>query len=102
MSFTKTHPVCNRIGVRKAPCPSGRAGYVRIDSVHIPKKHAQPINIFYQKYSNPWLNLHRPCMFAASKVRAKGKVVKVYKHADVKTALEAHRASCKNTRAAKD
>jgi hypothetical protein len=197
VSFTKTHPVCNSIGVRKAPCPNGRAGFVRIDSVHqgdedglkgvyhitcvdsisqwqveacvqgiseayllpvlelviaqfpfviegfhsdngseyinhkvakmleklrieqtksrsrqsndnalaesknasvvrkhmgyahIPKKHAQPINIFYQKYFNPWLNLHRPCMFSTNKVNAKGKVVKVYKHEDVKTPLEA-------------
>lgn len=197
MSFTKTHPVCNTIGVRKAPCPDGRAGFVRIDSVHqgdedgikgvyhitcvdsisqwqveacvqgiseafllpvlelviaqfpfvvegfhsdngseyinhkvarmleklrieqtksrsrqsndnalaesknasvvrkhmgyahIPKKHAQPINIFYQEYFNSWLNLHRPCLFATNKVNAKGKIVKVYKHADVKTPLEA-------------
>lgn len=197
VSFTKTHPVRNCIGVRKAPSPQGRAGFVRIDSVHqgdedgmkgvyhitcvdstsqwqieacvqgiseayllpvleqviaqfpfviegfhsdngseyinhkvakmlekmrieqtksrsrqsndnalaesknasvvrkhmgyahIPQKHAQPINIFYQKYFNPWINLHRPCMFATRKVSAKGKVVKVYKHADVKTPLEA-------------
>jgi transposase InsO family protein len=33
-SFTKTRPVCNPIGVRKAPKPNGRAGWVRIDSVH--------------------------------------------------------------------
>jgi len=33
-SFTKTHPVCNAIGVRKAPRPNGRAGFVRIDTVH--------------------------------------------------------------------
>ena len=197
VSFTKTHPVCNSIGVRKAPCPNGRAGFVRIDSVHqgdqdgmkgvyhitcvdsisqwqveacvqgiseafllpvlelvmeqfpfviegfhsdngseyinhkvakmleklrieqtksrsrqsndnalaesknasvvrkhmgyshIPQKYAQPINTFYQEVFNPWLNLHRPCMFATSKVNGKGKVVKVYKHADVKTPLEA-------------
>lgn len=197
VSFTKTHPVCNSIGVRKAPRPDGRAGFVRIDSVHqgdedgmkgvyhitcvdstsqwqveacvqgisevfllpvlemviaqfpfviegfhsdngseyinhkvakmleklrieqtksrsrqsndnalaesknasvvrkhmgyahIPKKHAQPINTFYQECFNPWLNLHRPCMFATNKVNAKGKVVKVYKHEDVKTPLEA-------------
>ncbi len=56
---------------------------------HIAKKHAQPINIFYQECFNPWLNLHRPCMFAISKVNAKGKLVKVYKHEDVKTPLEA-------------
>jgi transposase InsO family protein len=34
VSFTKTRPVVNRIGVRKAPRPEGRAGYIRIDSVH--------------------------------------------------------------------
>ena len=56
---------------------------------HIPQKYAQPINTFYQEVFNPWLNLHRPCMFATSKVNGKGKVVKVYKHADVKTPLEA-------------
>ena len=48
-----------------------------MDYAHIPKKHAQPINTFYQEYFKPWLNLHRPCMFAYSKVNAKGKVVKV-------------------------
>ena len=32
--FTKTRAVCNLIGVRKAPRPNGRAGWVRIDSVH--------------------------------------------------------------------
>jgi len=56
---------------------------------HIPKKYAQAINNFYQKSFNPWLNLHRPCMFATNKTNAKGKVVKVYKHKDVKTPLEA-------------
>jgi hypothetical protein len=197
VSFTKTQAVCNSIGVRKAPSPNGRAGFVRIDSVHqgdedgikgvyhitcvdsisqwqveacvqgiseafllpvlelviaqfpfviegfhsdngseyinhkvakmleklrieqtksrarqsndnalaesknasvvrkhmgyahIPKKYAQPINTFYQACFNPWLNLHRPCMFATNKVNPKGKVVKVYKHKDVKTPLEA-------------
>jgi len=197
LRFTKTNPVANSIGVRKAPRPDGRAGFVRIDSVHqgdedgmkgvyhitcvdcstqwqveacvegiseafllpvlltimaqfpfvilgfhsdngseyinhkvaklleklrieqtksrsrhsndnalaesknasvvrkhmgyehIPKKHAQAINNFYQKYFNSWLNLHRPCMFATSKISPKGKVVKVYKHDDVKTPLEA-------------
>ena len=34
VSFTKTRAVCNPIGVRKAPRPKGRAGYVRIDTVH--------------------------------------------------------------------
>jgi hypothetical protein len=34
VSFVKTRAVCNPIGVRKAPSPNGRAGYVRIDTVH--------------------------------------------------------------------
>ncbi|MEF8769370.1 integrase catalytic domain-containing protein [Candidatus Accumulibacter contiguus] len=34
ISFTKTRPVCNAIGVRKAPSPEGRVGFVRIDTVH--------------------------------------------------------------------
>lgn len=196
VSFSKTHPVRNNIGVRKAPRPNGRAGFVRIDSVHqgdedgmkgvyhitcvdatsqwqveacvqgiseafllpvlelvmgqfpfviegfhsdngseyvnhkvaklleklrieqtksrsrhsndnalaesknasivrkhmgyehIPQKHAQAINVFYQESFNPWLNLHRPCMFATDSVNAKGKIVKVYRHQDVKTPLE--------------
>ncbi len=194
--FNKTHPVCNSIGVRKAPAPAGCAGFVRIDSVHqgdqdglkgvyhitcvdavsqwqieacveriseayllpvlaqiiaqfpfvvtgfhsdngseyvnskvaklleklrieqtksrsrqsndnalaesknasvvrkhmgyahIPQKYALPINAFYQETFNPWLNLHRPCLFPTSIENAKGKIVKRYKHADVKTPLD--------------
>ena len=55
---------------------------------HIPQKYAKPINEFYQTVFNPWLNMHRPCMFASEKVSPKGKVVKCYKKADVKTPLE--------------
>ncbi len=194
--FTKTRAVCNPIGVRKAPRPNGRAGWVRIDTVHqgdldgvkgvyhitcvdavsqwqvqactqgiseafllpvlalviaqfpfaiegfhsdngseyingrvaalleklrieqtksrsrhsndnalaesknasvvrrhmgyshIPQKYAQPINTFYQEVFNPWLNLHRPCMFATELVSPKGKIIKRYRHGDVKTPLE--------------
>ena len=195
-SFTKTQAVCNPIGVRRAPSPNGRAGYVRIDTVHqgdldglkgvyhitcvdavcqwqvqacvqgiseafllpvlalvieqfpfeilgfhsdngseyinhrvaklleklrieqtksrsrhsndnalaesknasvvrkhfgyshIPQKYAKPINAFYQDTFNPWLNLHRPCMFATEVVSPKGKIGKHYAHKDVKTPLE--------------
>jgi len=194
--FTSTRPVCNAIGVRKAPGPEGRAGFVRIDTVHqgdldgvkgvyhitcvdavsqwqveacvqgiseahllpvlaliidqfpfvvvgfhsdngseyinhrvakmleklrieqtksrsrhsndnalaesknasvvrkhmgyshIPQAFAKPINAFYQATFNPWLNLHRPCLFATAVTTPKGKVVKRYRHEDVKTPLE--------------
>ena len=55
---------------------------------HIPQQYAEPINAFYQTSFNPWLNLHRPCLFATETVSAKGKIVKHYKPADVKTPLE--------------
>ena len=55
---------------------------------HIPQAYAQPINAFYQETFNPWLNLHRPCLFATSITNAKGKIVKRYRHEDVKTPLE--------------
>jgi len=55
---------------------------------HIPQQYAQPINAFYQETFNPWLNLHRPCLFATSITTPKGKVVKRYRHGDVKTPLE--------------
>jgi len=194
--FTHTRPVCNAIGVRKAPAPDGRAGFVRVDTVHqgdqdgvkgvyhltcvdavtqwqieacvegiseafllpvlglvltqfpfvvlgfhsdngsefinhqvagmleklrieqtksrsrhsndnalaesknasvvrkhlgyshIPQRFAMRINAFYQEVFNPWLNLHRPCLYATSVVSPKGKVVKRYRPADVKTPLE--------------
>jgi transposase InsO family protein len=55
---------------------------------HIPQQYANPINAFYQETFNPWLNLHRPCLFATSVTNAKGKIVKRYRHEDVKTPLE--------------
>jgi hypothetical protein len=56
---------------------------------HIPRHFAEPINVFYQDTFNPWLNLHRPCLFAVETVSAKGKIKKRYLHKDVKTPLEA-------------
>ncbi len=194
--FSKTRPVVNTIGVRKAPAPEGRAGFVRIDTVHqgdrdgmkgvyhitcvdavsqwqieacvqgisegfllpvlhliiaqfpfvihgfhsdngseyinhrvarlleklrieqtksrsrhsndnalaesknasvvrkhmgydhIPQAYAEPINRFYRDTFNPWLNLHRPCLFPTPITNDKGKVIKRYRHQDVKTPLE--------------
>lgn len=194
--FTKTRPACNSIGTRKAPRPDGKAGFIRVDTVHqgdldgikgvyhitcvdevsqwqveacvqgiseafllpvleliieqfpfviagfhsdngsefingpvakileklrieqtksrsrqsndnalaesknasvvrkhmgyahIPQQYARPINAFYQETFNPWLNLHRPCLFATEIVSPKGKIIKRYKHEEVKTPLE--------------
>jgi len=45
---------------------------------HIPQRQAAPLNEFYQKYFNLYLNYHRPCGFATLKISEKGKVKKVY------------------------
>lgn len=55
---------------------------------HIPQHFAQPINAFYQNTFNPWLNLHRPCLYATSVMNDKGKIVKRYRPKDAKTPLE--------------
>ena len=41
-----------------------------------------------QNLFNSWLNMHRPCLFATEVVSEKGKIIKRYKHQDVKTPLE--------------
>lgn len=54
---------------------------------HIPQKYAAPIKVIYQEKFNPWLNVHRPCLFATEVVSDEGKIVKRYRHKDVKTPL---------------
>lgn len=47
---------------------------------HIPatEKNADLLNQFNQKWLNPYLNYHRPCGFATTKIDRKGKEKKVY------------------------
>ena len=61
---------------------------------HIPRQYAKPINAFYQEIFNPWLNFHRPCLFATEIITPKGKIIKRYKHEDVKTPLESLAQLC--------
>ncbi len=46
---------------------------------HIPKKNAELINQFDQKYLNPFLNFHRYSAFPEEKIDERGKVKKIYK-----------------------
>ncbi len=45
---------------------------------HIPKIYANPIDLFYQKYFNIYLNYHRSCGFATDYIDKKGKIKKKY------------------------
>ena len=57
---------------------------------HIPQRFATPINAFCAEHLTPFLNLHRPCLFATEIADPKkpGRVRKVYRHDDTKTPLE--------------
>ena len=57
---------------------------------HIAQRHAAPINTFCAEHLTPFLNLHRPCLFATERPDPKkpGRVHKVYRPDDAMTPLE--------------
>lgn len=55
---------------------------------HIPAAWAESVNAFTQNVLSPYLNYHRPCLFARDHVDAKGKVRKTYPDADIATPYE--------------
>ena len=57
---------------------------------HIPQHFARPINAFCAEHLTPFLNLHRPCLFATEidDPAKPGRIRKVYRHQDAMTPLE--------------
>jgi len=57
---------------------------------HIHPRHAGRFNTFCVEYLNPFLNFHRPCLFATKVPDAKkpGRIKKVYRAKDVMTPLD--------------
>jgi len=57
---------------------------------HIPQHHAGRFNTYCQEYLNPFLNYHRPCLFAtAVPDKAKpGRIKRIYRAKDVMTPLD--------------
>ena len=57
---------------------------------HIPQIHAARFNTFCVEYLNPFLNFHRPCLFATELPDPKkpGRVKRVYRAKDAMTPLE--------------
>lgn len=45
---------------------------------HIPQRFAAPVNAFCRDYLNPYVNFHRPCLFAETRTDAKGRERKRY------------------------
>ena len=55
---------------------------------HIPQRFAGRINVFCREFLNPYVNLHRPSMFAKEVVDDKGKIRKTYPQELIQTPLE--------------
>ena len=55
---------------------------------HIAQKWAPLINEFNRQHLVPYLNFHRPCYFAETKIDAKGKEKKVYPYRSMMTPYE--------------
>ena len=57
---------------------------------HIPQRHATRFNIFCAEYLNPFLNFHRPCLFATDVADANkpGRIKRVYRPKDAMTPLD--------------
>ena len=57
---------------------------------HIPQRHAVRFNTFCREYLNPFLNFHRPCLFATDLPDPKkpGRIKRVYRPKDAMTPLD--------------
>ncbi|SCK47193.1 Integrase core domain-containing protein [Variovorax sp. HW608] len=57
---------------------------------HIAQRHAGRFNTFCVEYLNPFLNFHRPCLFATEVADAKkpGRIKRVYRPKDAMTPLD--------------
>jgi transposase InsO family protein len=57
---------------------------------HIPQRHATRFNIYCREFLNPYLNFHRPCLFATDVADPKkpGRIKRVYRAKDAMTPLD--------------
>ena len=55
---------------------------------HIPQRFAAPVNVFCRDYLNPYINFHRPCLFAETITDAKGRQRKRYPYKLMMTPYE--------------
>ena len=55
---------------------------------HIPQRFASLVNTFCQEHLNPYINFHRPCLFAQTITDAKGRQRKRYPYAMMMTPHE--------------
>ena len=77
VEFTKSRPRhSNDNGL--AETKNGAVVRKCLGYAHIPQRFATEVNAFCADFLNPYLNFHRPCLFAETLTDAKGKVRKRY------------------------
>lgn len=85
--FTKSRPRhCNDNGLVETK--NGAIIRKHLGYSHIPQCFAAKINAFCAEHLNPYLNFHRPCLFAEAYLDKKGKTRKRYPLKAVMTPLE--------------
>ena len=55
---------------------------------HIPQHFAALVNAFDREHLNPYVNFHRPCLFAETITNAKGRERKRYPYKNIRTPFE--------------
>ena len=82
--FTKSRP---RRSTDNALVEGKNANVVRrfLGHEHIPGRFAPLVDAFAREHLSPYLNYHRPCLFASEREGANGRVRRVYRATDVRT-----------------
>ena len=82
--FTKSRP---RRSTDNALVEGKNANVVRrfLGHEHIPQRFAPLIDAFLREHLSPYLNYHRPCLFASERQGANGRIRRVYRPRDVRT-----------------
>ena len=85
--FTKSRARrCNDNALVESKNGSVVRAYLGYD--HIPQRFAPQVNAFTQGVLSPYLNDHRPCLFATEQHDAKGRIRKRYRDPDIATPYE--------------
>ncbi len=87
VEFTKSRPrQCNDNALVETK--NGAVVRKHLGYSHIPQRFAAEVNAFCRDYLNPYVNFHRPCLFAEEIIDAEGKRRKRYPLEGVMTPLE--------------
>lgn len=71
-----------------AECKNGAVIRKHLGYVHIPQKWAPLLNEFNLNYLTPYINYHRPCLYAEEVIDKKGKIKKKYPYKLMMTPYE--------------